>query len=222
MKRLRDEARELRRQGLSVGEIAKRTGASRSSVSLWVRDIELTNEQRAVLRDNQRKWAGQNLGAQVNRVKAREARLKWQAEGRMRAKECHPLHMAGCMLYWAEGAKDRTKMYFVNSDANMLRMFMRFLREEMHVPDSEIVMYIHCHTTETQIIEQIQSYWLNTLNLPASCLRKTIYKRGNPDVRHNILENGVCTIRVYRVDLIQHIYGAIQEYGGFENPDWLF
>jgi hypothetical protein len=187
-----------------------------------VRDIELNDEQKAALRDNQRKWAGQNLGAQVNRVKAREARMKWQAEGRLRAKECRPLHMAGCMLYWAEGAKDRTKMYFVNSDANMLRMFMRFLREEMNVPDSEIVIYIHCHTADVQLIEQIQSYWLRALNLPSSSLRKTIHKRGNPDVRHNTLENGVCTIRVYRVDLIQHIYGAIQEYGGFENPAWLF
>jgi hypothetical protein len=45
-------------------------------------------------------------------------------------------------------------------------------------------------------------------------------KRGS-DTRRNILANGVCTVRVYSTELTQHIYGAIQEYGGFERPEWL-
>src|SRR5580698_2627023 len=36
---LRDQARELRTQGLSYNEIVARLGVSKSSVSLWVRDI---------------------------------------------------------------------------------------------------------------------------------------------------------------------------------------
>jgi transcriptional regulator with XRE-family HTH domain len=39
----REEARRLRRdEGLSVKELAGLLGVSKSSVSLWVRDIELT------------------------------------------------------------------------------------------------------------------------------------------------------------------------------------
>jgi transposase len=42
----RELARVLRReQGASIREIAKRIGVSTSSVSQWVRDIELTTEQ---------------------------------------------------------------------------------------------------------------------------------------------------------------------------------
>jgi hypothetical protein len=34
--------------------------------------------------------------------------------------------------------------------------------------------------------------------------------------------NGICSIRVENTNYVLHIFGAIQEYGGFNNPDWLF
>ena len=49
--------------------------------------------------------------------------------------------MAGCMLYWAEGAKERNVVKFANSDAAMVRFFVRFLREgfEFLLPISAFV-----------------------------------------------------------------------------------
>lgn len=35
------------------------------------------------------------------------------------------------------------------------------------------------------------------------------------------LPYGVCTLTVCSTRLVQHIYGAIQEYGGFDEPAWL-
>ena len=42
------QARHLRRGGLPLGEIAARLGVSKSSVSLWVRDVEFTPLPRPV------------------------------------------------------------------------------------------------------------------------------------------------------------------------------
>jgi transposase len=42
----RQRARELRASGWSVKEIERHLGVSRSSVSLWVRDVQLNEEQR--------------------------------------------------------------------------------------------------------------------------------------------------------------------------------
>jgi len=39
------EAREMRQQGIAIGEIALKLGVSKGSVSVWVRDIPLTEEQ---------------------------------------------------------------------------------------------------------------------------------------------------------------------------------
>jgi len=50
IKRLK--ARELRKQGLSMNKIASELSVSKSSVSLWVRDIILTEKQKQCLKDN--------------------------------------------------------------------------------------------------------------------------------------------------------------------------
>lgn len=55
--------------------------------------------------------------------------------------------------------------------------------------------------------------------VPAS--EKLSTNRGAISRRH-ILENGVGSLRVYKTKVVQHVYGAIQEYAGFDNPEWLF
>ena len=66
-------ARQLRKEeGLSIGKIASRLGVSKSSVSLWVRDIELTNEQWNRLQAK----GTSNLDGSCSREKARVSRLK--------------------------------------------------------------------------------------------------------------------------------------------------
>lgn len=220
-RQVREEARQLRQQGLSIKEIAVRIGVSRDSISQWVRDIELTEEQQSELHKHNAHWAAQNAGAQANREKSRQKRFAAQEMGRSKAKEGRPMHLIGCMLYWAEGAKRANGIYFVNSDQNMLLLFMRFLREEMGVDSSVVSLIVHCHTYDADEKNRIKLYWLNLLNLPSTCHVTVLTKKGS-DSRRNRLENGLCGIRVFRTELVQHIYGAIQEYGSFDNPNWLF
>jgi transcriptional regulator with XRE-family HTH domain len=217
----REKARDLRRQGMSVKEIAKALKVSRSSVSLWVRDVELTEQQKIDLKERQRHYAGQSAGGIANRKKFMRIRLQYQEAGRLKAREGSALHLAGCMLYWAEGAKSKNRLYFVNSDPNMLLLFQRFLKEELVVDDEIMRLYVHCHATDPDEIQRIETYWTNLLGLSASHLRKTQIKKGS-EIRRTTLENGVCGIEVCKTELVQHIYGAIQEYGGFENPGWVF
>lgn len=218
---MREHARKMRQDGMSVRDIAKTLEVARSSVSIWVRDIELSDNQIEKLKENQRQYGGHNKGGRTNRAKYRDMRLAYQEQGRARARDGSSLHLVGCMLYWAEGAKGKNKVYFVNSDSNMHLLFMRFLREEMGVKDNEFSIYIQTHFQDPQQIREIEMYWTNLLHLPQSALRKTHIKKGS-ETRQNKLTNGVCGVMVGKTQLIQHIYGAIQEYGGFENPDWLF
>jgi predicted transcriptional regulator len=222
MKReVREKARLLRQRGMSVRAIAETLGVSKGSISEWVRDITLSAEQILTLKENQSRYTNQVAGAKANQGKNQAKRMSFQQAGRHKARENRPLHLMGCMLYWAEGAKTRNGIYFANSDPNMTLLFMRFLREELKVPDEKIKLLLHCHNSDTWEIQRIELYWTNLLNLPLSALSKTQIKKGST-TRKNILENGICSIRVYSTELTHHIYGAIQEYGGFDNPDWLF
>jgi transposase-like protein len=102
----RRDARRMRRdEGRSVKEIARLVGVSRSSVSLWVRDIQLTPEQEAELDARDPVRNGRQIGAAANIERGRLRRRGYQLAGRRRARQLEPLYVAGCMLYWAEGWK---------------------------------------------------------------------------------------------------------------------
>ena len=217
---MRLKIREMRRSGMSIPEIHKLTNVSKSSISLWVRDIVLTPEHVEKLKERQRRAGGQHGGAQTNRRKALAQRVLYQEAGRLRAREGRPLHMMGCLLYWAEGAKRRNAVGFVNSDVNMMRLFARFLREEIHVPNEKMKVFINTHASDPIEIKRIEDFWLDLLQLPASRLGKTHTKKSSAIV-HGHLTNGVCGLWVYSTEVLQHIFGAIQEYGGFDEPAWL-
>lgn len=214
----RTKARYLREQGWSVRAITDELDVSKSSVSRWIRDIELTDEQHKTLKNNQKDYL--QKGTKVNSENSLKQRQLYQEMGSQKAKEMRPLHMMGCMLYWAEGTKDRNRVEFVNSDINMMKIFIQFLRNELGVPTSEISIRVTCHETNIVIVEKIERFWLKLLELPHNSLQKTQFKQGS-NSRRNRLQYGICSIRVDNTMVVQHIFGAIQEYGQFNNTDWL-
>jgi transposase len=168
-------ARELRRSGMPYKRIAARIGVSASSVHAWTKDIDLTEEQKSF---NLRGPRGPQNPEVVRRrvaswtARCRAARLASQEDGRRAAREADPLHQAGCMLYWAEGAKRRNTIEFTNSDPHMLAFFRRFLVEAMAIERDEIIMSINVYTNNGMAIEEIERYWLDLLELPPSAARK--------------------------------------------------
>jgi hypothetical protein len=217
-------ARELRHSGLPYREIAKRLSVSGNSAYRWTNDIELTAEQRQF---NLRGPTGpQNPEAVRRRVAAwsarcRARRLSFQAEGRRAAQSHDALHLAGCMLYWAEGAKGRNQVKFANSDVHMVRVFRDFLIDGMRVDIARVTLRPNVYTNNGISIEEIEEHWLSALDLPRSCLRKHALNHtptSSSGKAKGRLPYGVCTLTVGSTQLVQHIYGAIQEYAGYDEP----
>ena len=117
----------MRLEGASLGEIAAATGCAKSTISLWVRDVPLREEQLVALADRNRDRA-RKVGHLAWSRQNRDRRTAAQADGRRRAQDREPLHLAGCMLYRAEGAKNRNTVTFTNSDVDMMVFFLEFLR----------------------------------------------------------------------------------------------
>jgi len=94
----REQARLMRRnEGRSIKEIARLLGVSTSSVSHWVRDVELTQEQHDALQARNRLHERQRLARAAMSEKARRLRRQAQDEGRRRATQGDCLYNAGCM-----------------------------------------------------------------------------------------------------------------------------
>lgn len=207
--------------------IANRLGVSPSSVYAWTSDIQLTEEQKAA---NLRGPRGPLNPEDVRRrteawsARCRQRRAASQQEGRAAARRGAPLHLAGCMLYWAEGGKRRNGILFTNSDPSMVAFFRRFLVEELDIAPEDINLSINVYTNNGMSIEEIESYWLDLLNLPKSSARGHMLNHmptSSSGRAKNKLPYGVARLSVHQTQKVQHIYGAIQEYAGFEEPAWL-
>jgi predicted transcriptional regulator len=220
----RVEAERLRREcGLSVKEVAARVEISASTASRWLREIVLTAEQLAVLDARNPAINGQMTGARRLAEKARTARSDAQEHGRALAALGDPLHRAGCMLYWAEGSKGRNKVTFTNSDADMVRFFLRFLRKCYEVDDERVTLSVNVHLGNGFTLEEIESWWLAALALPTSCLRAAAVNRTSSSSlgKRPPLIHGTARLSIGSTFIVQSIYGALQAYGGFERSAWL-
>ncbi|MGH2925548.1 MAG: hypothetical protein ACRDK1_06195 [Solirubrobacterales bacterium] len=216
----RELARRLRReQGMPMKRIAARLGVSSSSVSLWVRDIELDPGHRE--RNRRQEYARRaTTWSDLNRAK----RISYQEDGRRAARQGNPLHQAGCMLYWAEGSKERNAVIFANSDLQMMRFFHRFLRDCFSIPPERFGFRLNVYTGNGLSIRQIEDHWLMGVGLPRASLRKhTVnnYPNSSSGRKRNKLPYGVGSLTLFSTSVVQHIYGAIQEYAEFDEPRWL-
>ena len=131
---------------------------------------------------------------------------------------------SGCMLYWAEGARHRNKVTFVNSDPEMVRFFVRFLRTYWRVNDSDFTVACNLFADHIEHQREIEQFWLDVAGLPAGCLRRSTvntYSKYSKKKRRNKLPYGTCRVEVCRTRIAQAIYGAIQEIGGFTRDAWL-
>src|SRR5688572_1254937 len=168
-------ARELRLAGVPYKRIAATLGISPGTAFLWTRDIELTAEQEE--RNRRGPTGPQNPAAQRKRAAAwaarcRARRAEFQQDGRRRARDGDLLHQAGCMLYWAEGAKSRNCAKFANSDPGMTLLYRRFLTDALGVDRGEIRLSINAYTNNGLSIEGIERFWLDLLDLPPDSVRK--------------------------------------------------
>lgn len=209
---LRKRARELRQQGWTYNRIQTELGCSKSSVSLWVRDLphpepKCTPEERL-----ERMNAGL-ARLQASRQEEREATKQAAAAaiGKLSDRE---LFIAGVALYWAEGTKDkpharRECVEFVNSDPGMISFFLAWLdllgvsRERLHCR-----VMIH----ESADVAAAERHWADLIGIDTSALGKTILKKHNPTtVRKNTGDSyrGCLGIKVRQgANLYRRIEGA--------------
>ena len=213
---------------MNFGAVGGRSNRSNESLASLVRpsafgsDIQLDEEQRRKLERNSR--LGQLLAAERKAASARRVRADYQEEGRRLARTRACSYAAGCMLYWAEGAKDRNSAVITNSDPRLLAYFARFARRHFALRDDAMSIRCNLFADHLERQREIERFWLAALDLPAYCLRKSIvntYSKYSQKKRQNKLPCGTCRLAVHNTRIVQTIYGSIQEYGGFERPEWL-
>jgi predicted transcriptional regulator len=208
----KERARVLRHRGKSLKSIAKMLGVAKSSVSLWCSDICLTENQLNRLKS---RLNAPKLGALANKVKRQkeiqEIRHKSKAEfTRLNIKDNDRLRDIGTILYWAEGAKTGRQIDFTNSDPQIIKLAMLWLRKIHKVPREKFRAAIYFHAGQDE--RMIKKYWSDITGIPLCQFHKSIFKKEGTGHRKNILYNGTCKIRVCDSNLLNKVLAWIEQF----------
>ena len=209
----KNRAIELRRKGFSYSDILKEIIVAKSTLSLWLRSVGLSKQQKQKL--SEKKLAGMRKGwirVHENKVK-RVITIKDAARKEVLNYIHNPLWLTGLILYWGEGSKERvwgpgTALKFTNMDIATHRIFIKWVREfGGYIPeDFKYEIYIH----ETADIEKAKQYWAAQLGVSRDIFRIYIKRTAIKTKRKNIGReyNGVLRICVLRsIDFNRKIAG---------------
>jgi transposase len=204
---LRARAVALREAGGTVPAIAEALQVSKSSAYLWVRHLPLdeTSEQAQQRRSEhsrriaETRWEPMRKQRDADRAATNETEAAWVGELSDRE-----VRLLGAVAYWCEGGKSkpwrphRCQVTFINSDAVLIRLFMRFL-EQMGEDQMRLNYRVSIH--ESADAEAAGRWWAGVVAVPFEIFRRPTLKTHNPStVRYNIGDpyRGCLTVDVPR------------------------
>ncbi|HET7846051.1 MAG TPA: hypothetical protein VFL72_01055, partial [Acidimicrobiia bacterium] len=135
--------KDLRRLGLSYGEIMDLIPVKKSTLATWCRDVRLTDEQYTAIKE--RTGSQEGIPRDTNRKRREEIRrIRELARSQVPELMSDPLWVAGTILYWAEGAKTKGHLSMANADPRALRLFIQWAR--IHLDENaRFSLHLHLH-----------------------------------------------------------------------------
>lgn len=209
----------LRKKGFTYGEIIKKTGATKGSISNWCRDITLSKEQA----DKIRKAHTSNAVAALMRVADVRRQIrnrsikKWKQAGTKDIKgfsERDKLFL-GLGLYWGEGYKHGNEEFGItNSDPKMVSFAVHWLKACYGIDKEELTLRISVNEVHKNRVAEIEQYWQKVIGVDSRQFTKTslIKSEVRKVYSNNSLHFGTIRVKVRRgTNLRRRIMGSIEK-----------
>ncbi|MBM3272216.1 hypothetical protein FJY94_02975 [Candidatus Kaiserbacteria bacterium] len=147
--------------GRSIPELAREYGLPKTTVWHNVQDIVLPEQVRKSIRS---RMGGSRAGMEREWASAHEKALKILIDSSVE----HMWAPIFAALYWSEGTK-KTGFVFTNTDADMIRVFLKILRERLGVVDGDLDILIR--TSKSHQPLACRRHWAGVTGLPLSKIR---------------------------------------------------
>ena len=102
------------------------------------------------------------------------------------------LRIAGAMLYWAEGSKNRTTVDLANSDPRLIALFVTFLRNICGVAEERL--RVHLYAYADQDIESLKAFWSEVTGIASQQFIKPYVRALTPNLSHRKMTWGLVHI----------------------------
>lgn len=167
----KSDAIKLRKKGFSLGRIERRLGIPRSTLSGWLKNIELSQKQKEKLIQN---WKNALVKARRKAVlwhnAQKENRLleaKGQALKTLEVVDItnrETLELALAILYMGEGTKRKVETSMGNSDPLILKFFIATLKTLYNFNPEKIKCQLNLRADQNP--EKMKHFWSKELGVP--------------------------------------------------------
>jgi hypothetical protein len=185
----KDRAIKMRASGYTYSQIMSAVPVSKSSLSLWLRDVAISAEHRQVLEERWEDAVFRRAATRKARRLATIERVKDESSAEVGTLSDRELLLLGVVAYWAEGSKSKPwspydeRVSFINSDPTMIQIFLAWLRL-LGVGKDDLILRISIH--EKADIAAAQRFWSEVTDVPEDRFKEPALKRHNPStIRHN-------------------------------------
>jgi len=125
------------------------------------------------------------------------------------------LKIAGIMIYWAEGAKSNYKkrswmIDLANSDPEMVKVFLKFLRIICGINEKKIRAYIYAYSNQN--IKKLLRYWNIITKIPLNQFNRPYIKNDFLQNKKDKMKYGLIHIRYNDKRLLLQIEDWIKKY----------
>jgi transcriptional regulator with XRE-family HTH domain len=206
---LRRKAMDLRRKGYSLKEISERFDISKSTASLWLSDVAL--DQEAVKRLLTVIKRGQFVSARnkKNKIKKLEQSYLEDAYQELNTQPNYGKIICA-MVYWCEGAKSSKKgICFTNSDPNLVKTFLKLLRENFILDEKKFHPCIHIHSYHSP--KRQLDFWSKITDIDKQQFIKP-YRKANTGKRIRENYQGCVSVRYGSSDLARRLMAIAKAY----------
>jgi hypothetical protein len=190
-----EKAREMRADGRTLLDIARTLGVSKSSVSVWVRDVEFEPQPRRA--SAHRRPHAQHLAKLAEIAECN--RLGLQRVGRL---SDDAFLAAGAALYAGEGSKTDGRVTFANTDPAMMAFFCRWLRRYFDVDEARLRVRVYLH--EGLDLDTAEQFWSEVTGVPRAQFNRGYRAQADASMRRNKHAHGCayvdyCCSRTHRL-----------------------
>jgi len=120
------------------------------------------------------------------------------------------LKITGVMLYWGEGAKLGNGVQFINSDPEMITIFLNFLRKVCGISEERVKVLLHMYMDQNEV--ELKKFWANKTRLPLKNFYKSQIHVGRVGSYKKKSQYGTLAINYSDKKLLKTILLWIDEY----------
>lgn len=196
----KEKAIKLRKEGLSYREILKEIPVAKSTLSLWLRSVGLSERQKQRLTDKKMASIKRGWAAWHNIKLATKNKIIEDAKKQIDKISKKELRLIGIALYWCEGHKEKKKCVqaeLSNSDPLLIKIFLKWLFEICEIPKSELYFRIFLHESSRHRLDIVRKFWSDATGFSLCNFQKVSWKKNKVRTkRTNIGENYFGLLRV--------------------------